>query len=131
MKNRRGVFQFSVLTRRPRPRREQFPEFLSNRHQLGKILHIFSRTRILNYGHRRRTPRRRRNLAVHFAPRLFHKSRNLADLRFHRSPSSPLISSALSPPTRACTRAPVVITRASRISSARGASFTPTSMASK
>src|SRR5437763_12494458 len=47
------------------------------------------------------------------------------------SPSSPLISDALSPPTRAWMRGPVVITRASRISSARGESLIPTSIASK
>src|SRR5579864_421029 len=50
---------------------------------------------------------------------------------FHLRPSSPLISDAFSPPTRAWTRGPVVITRASKISLARGASLIPTSMASK
>ncbi len=48
-----------------------------------------------------------------------------------RRPSSPLISEALRPPARAWMRPPVVIARISTISSGRGASATPTSIASK
>jgi hypothetical protein len=48
-----------------------------------------------------------------------------------RSPSSPLISEAFSPPTRASGRPPLVSTTATMISSLRGASLTRTSMPSK
>src|SRR6185436_18886821 len=48
-----------------------------------------------------------------------------------RWPSSPLISFVSSPPTRACTRPPVVMPSRYTISPGRGASATRTSMASK
>ena len=47
--------------------------------------------------------------------------------RRHRSPSSPLMSLAASPPTRAWTRGPVVIASTSTISRLRGASAMPIS----
>src|SRR5690606_8540982 len=49
----------------------------------------------------------------------------------HRSPSNALLSEAASPPIRACTRGPQAMTRHSTISSGRGPSGMPTSMASK
>src|SRR4030095_4513493 len=52
-------------------------------------------------------------------------------LRLHLCPSSPLISLALRPPARSCTRGPVPMARMLMISSALGASLMPTSMASK
>src|SRR4029077_12245225 len=114
-------------------RGEQLSKFFANFHQLREVLHIFPGIRILDHCDRRRPLGGRRNFSVHLAIRLFYECRNLANLRFcfHRSPSSPLISDALRPPTRACTRAPVVITKASKISSAPRASFNPTSIASK
>ena len=49
----------------------------------------------------------------------------------HLSPSQALISSAASPPMRLWTRGPIVMARQNRISSGRGPSVMPTSMASK
>ena len=51
--------------------------------------------------------------------------------RTHRKPSQALMPLAASPPMRSCTRGPQVITRQNRISSGRGPSLMPTSMASK
>ena len=51
--------------------------------------------------------------------------------RAHLSPSQALMSRAASPPMRSCTRGPQVITRQNRISSGRGPSLMPTSIASK
>ena len=96
-----------------------------------KILDIAACERIGDDGDRRRTPHRRRNLAPHLGQGLVDHRYDLANFEAHRSPSCPLISEAFSPPTRAWTRGPVVITSASKISSARGASATPTSKASK
>ena len=77
---------------------------------------------IFDDGHRGGAPGRRRDGAPALDQCLFDNGYDLSNRRAHRSPSSPLISVAASPPTRACTRAPVVIARTSTISSARGAS---------
>src|SRR5215831_14614521 len=111
--------------------RQQSAELLADFHQFTQIFHKFPSERIFDDRGGRRAPRRWSDGLAHFTASLFHKRDNFADLGFHRSPSSPLISEAFSPPTRAWTRGPVVITSARRISSARGASFTPTSIASK
>ena len=60
-----------------------------------------------------------------------HGDGDLANVGFHLSPSSPLMSQASRPPEREWTRGPVVITRTRTISSARGASFNPISIESK
>ena len=112
--------------------RQQLAEFFADRHQLGKVFDIFARIRIFDHRDRRCAPGRRidrsRPISVEIS------STNVAIFRifaFIADPSSPLISDAFNPPTRAWTRAPVVMTSASRISSARGASVMPTSIASK
>jgi hypothetical protein len=58
-------------------------------------------------------------------------SRHRWSTSVHLRPSSPFTSLALSPPTRAWMRGPVVITNARAISSALGPSATPISIASK
>src|SRR6202790_5763450 len=136
-----GVLQFTLLPhrrrlavtlgrwslnpeRRYRALRQQFAELFANRHQLGKILIVLSRIRILNHRNRSCPPRRRINFPPHLRRSLLDKRRNLSnpcsDFGLHRSPSSPLISDAFNPPTRPCARAQVVSTSASKISPARG-----------
>src|SRR5438309_6242716 len=147
MQNRRGVLDLAVFAHGRRlaialdagrryaqsrdcSQREQFTEFLADQHQFRQVFHILSSAWIFNDGDCGGTPSWRIDGPAHLGSRLFDEGCNLADLRslwdFHRSPSSPLISEALRPPTRACTRGPVVITNANRISSARGASARPT-----
>src|SRR5207247_519682 len=99
--------------------------------QLSQVVHVFSSARVFNHRDGSGAPSRWIDRLAHLSVRFFNERRKLADSGLHRSPSSPLISEALSPPTRAWIRGPVVITSASRISSARGASATPTSIASK
>ena len=86
---------------------------------------------VLDHRDRRGLAGRGRDGSPHFPMGFFHEYRNFPNLGAHRSPSSPLISAASSPPERLCTRGPVVITSASSISSARGASLSPTSTESK
>ena len=148
MQKRGGVLHFAVLAdqrrlavtlrlraldaeRRDRALAEQLAEFLPGLDQRREVLDIAAGERIVDHGERGGAPHRRRNLAAHLGQRLVDHRHDLADFEAHRSPSCPLISEALRPPTRAWTRGPVVITSASRISSARGASATPISNASK
>src|SRR5712691_3593165 len=140
MQDRCGVLQFTILAHRRSfavtlggwpldPQRrdsalcQQLAELFANRHQLRKIINVLSRIRILNHRNRSRPPRRWIDLPPHLCRSLFEKRRNLSNLcsnfGLHPTPSSPLISDAFTPPTRPCTRAPVVITSASTISSAR------------
>ena len=60
-----------------------------------------------------------------------HRGREAQPETLHRCPSHLLICETSSPPMRACTRPPHAITSTSASSSGRGASGTPTSMASK
>src|SRR6202044_615145 len=87
--------------------------------------------RILDHRHGGGSSRRRLNSAIHLDARLLDEGPRLANLRLHLSPSNPLIWEASRPPARLCTRGPRVIASASRSSSARGASATPISIASK
>src|SRR5579872_5910484 len=103
MQNRRRMLKLAILAHgcrlavtlrggsidsesRHSARRQQFAEFLADLHQLRKILNILPRARILYHGHSRRTPCRRRDLAIHLAPSLFHKRCNLANLSVHVFP---------------------------------------------
>src|SRR5262249_51808705 len=87
--------------------------------------------RVGDHRHRRGLARRRRHRPPHLGIGLLDDGKDLANLGFHRRPSSPLTSLAFRPPARSWMRAPVVITRINTISSARGASTMPTSMALK
>src|SRR5262249_56577277 len=109
----------------------EFTEFFADSHQLGEILDVLSGVGVFNDRYRGGASCGRIHEVAHLGLRFLQKDRDLADVGLHRNPSSPLISEALSPPTRAWMRGPVVMTRASRISSARGASARPTSIASK
>src|SRR5579863_7950317 len=148
MKDRGGVFELAILADRrgfavalrsrafdPQrgdgARGEQVAKLLANVHQGRKILHEASCKRIVDDRHRRCAARRRIDGAVHLDSRLLDDGDDLSNPGFHRNPSSPLICEACRPPARLCTRGPVVMARASSISSARGASTTPTSIASK
>ena len=148
MQHRGGVFEFAVLAdgrrlavalrarsldaeRRDGARGEQLAEFLADVDERREILDIAAGERIFDHRDGGGAPRRRLDGAIHLDPRLLDDSHELSNLRFHLSPSNPLISEASSPPARLCTRGPVVIASASSISSARGASATPTSIASK
>ncbi len=111
--------------------RQQFAKLLANGHQLRQVFDVLTRAGVLDHGDGSCAARGWIYFSAHLALRFLHEDGNLADAGFHRSPSSPLISDALRPPTRAWIRAPVVMTSASKISSARGASASPTSIASK
>src|SRR5215472_918033 len=108
--------------------RKEFTEFFADGHQLGQILDVLSGARVCDDGHGGGAARGRIHGAVHLGLCFLQKHRDLSNVGLHRNPSSPLISEAFSPPTRAWMRGPVVITSASRISSARGASASPCSI---
>src|SRR3984957_2289458 len=148
MQQRGGVFELPVLAdgcrlaiafrgrsldaeRRDCAHGEQRAELLPDINQEREILDIAARERILDYRDGSGSSRGRLNSAIHLDTRLLDDSHKLADLRLHLSPSNPLIWEASRPPARLCTRGPVVIASASRSSSARGASATPISIASK
>ena len=118
MKDRGGVLELAVFTDgcrlpiafntgswdaqgRDGALRQQFAQFFSDRHQLRQVVHKFSGVGIFNYCNSRGASGWRINGAFHFRARLFEKRRNLANVGFHRNPSSPLISEAFRPPTRA------------------------------
>ncbi len=69
--------------------------------------------------------------AAHLGMGFLDPDGQFADIGAHLSPSFPVILSAARPPARLWTRGPVVMTSISAISSARGASFRPSSIASK
>src|SRR5262249_22654766 len=117
--------------RRHGPFAEQAAQLLADGHQRLQILGIEPGEGVLDHRRRHRLARRRIDGPAHLAPRFLDRDHDLADLGLHLSPSSPLISEARRPPTRAWMRGPVVITRARTSSSAWGASASPTSMASK
>src|SRR5262249_11466829 len=98
--------------RRHRLLAEQAPQLLADRHQILEILGIGPAERILDHRRRDRLARRRAHFLAHLAAGLLDGDDDLADIGLHRNPSSPLISEALSPPTRAWMRGPVVITSA-------------------
>src|SRR5271163_1801851 len=110
---------------------QQLAEFLPDLDQRREVLDIAARERVLDHRDGGGAPRRRLHRTTHFKARLLDDGHDLANFRLHLRPSNPLISDAFSPPARLCTRAPVVIARTSSISSARGASAIPTSIASK
>src|SRR5207253_2555858 len=110
---------------------KQVAELLADRHQHLEVGFVAAGERVGDHRHRRGLARRRCHLPAHLHVGFLDDGEDLAHVRFHRSPSSPLISLALRPPARSWTRAPVVITRISTISSARVASTMPTSMALK
>src|SRR5271169_6853071 len=117
--------------RRYRTASQQLAEFLADLDQRREVLDIAAGERVLDHRDGGRASRRRLDRAAHLEARLLDDRHDLANLRLHLSPSTPLISDAFSPPARLCPRAPVVIARTSSISSARGASAIPTSIASK
>src|SRR5271163_4327202 len=148
VQHRGGVFELAVLPhcrrlavalrvrsldaeRRNGALGEQRPELLADVDQQREILDITAGERIIDHCDDGGAPRRRVDGAIHFDARLLDESHELSNLGFHLSPSNPLTLEASRPPARLCTRGPVVIASASRISSARGASATPTSIASK
>ena len=107
------------------------PKFFADLHEFSEVLNEFSSERIFDHGCGGSASCGRIHRLAHFGVSFFQEDNNFANFGFHRRPSSPLISEAFRPPTRAWMRGPVVITRAKRISSARGASAMPTSMESK
>src|ERR1700734_675883 len=117
--------------RRDGARGEQGAELLADIDQRRETLDIAAGERILDHRHGGGSSRRRLNSAIHLDARLLDEGPRLANLRLHLSPSNPLIWEASRPPARLCTRGPRVIASASRSSSARGASATPISIASK
>src|ERR1700722_12239744 len=148
MQQRGGMFQLAVLAdgsrlavalrarsldaeRRDGARGEQGAELLADIDQRREILDIAAGERILDHRNGGGSSRRRLNSAIHLDARLLDDSHEFANLRLHLSPSNPLIWEASRPPARLWIRGPVVIASASRSSSARGASTTPTSIASK
>src|SRR5688572_8776127 len=110
---------------------QQAAQLLSDIDKECQVLLKNACVRIFDDGHSRCTAGGRIDRPSLLGQRLIHKDHNLPDPALHRSPSSPFTSLARSPPTRSCTRAPVVMTRATTISSERGASAIPTSIASK
>src|SRR5262249_55726238 len=118
MENSGGVFEFSVfsdcggfavaLSRGARDSKgrdgalgQQLTKFFADFHQFAQVFNVFAGARIFDDCDRCSTARRRLNVVAHLSARFFQKSSELADFGFHRSPSSPLISEASSPPTRA------------------------------
>src|SRR5580704_14609722 len=91
---------------RDRAKREQLSQLLADRHQFGQVFNVLSRTGILNHGDGGGASSRRIDSQSHLGTGFFDERCNLADSGFHyfghqRNPSSPLISEALRPPTRA------------------------------
>src|SRR5271163_3340472 len=117
--------------RRYRTASQQLAEFLADLDQRREVLDVAARERVLDHRDGGGAARRRLDRAVHLQARLLDDRHDLANFRLHLRPSNPLISDAFSPPARSWTRAPVVIASTSSISSARGASAMPTSIASK
>src|SRR5271168_1513889 len=117
--------------RRYRMASQQLAEFLADLDQRCEVLDIAACERVLDHRDGGGAPRRWLHRTTHLEARLLDDRHDLANFRLHLRPSNPLISDAFSPPARLCTRAPVVIARTSSISSARGASAIPTSIASK
>src|SRR5204862_6641267 len=117
--------------RRDRAVSEKAAEFLADIDVEGDGLLRGAGERSLDHRYRGRAAYRRCDHFALLAQRFIDEGDDLADLGFHLKPSFPTISLASSPPARACTRGPVVITSTSTISLARGPSATPASMASK
>ena len=148
MEDRRGMLEFAGLAddgclavalrlrrrdaeRGDRAPSQQVAEFLADGHQRLEVGFETSGAGIGDHRDRGGATGRRRHRAPHLDMGLVDDRRELADAGLHRNPSSPLTSLARRPPTRSWTRPPVDMTRISTISSARGASLTPTSMALK
>jgi len=118
---------------------EQAAEFFADGDQRVEVFFITAGERVVDHGHRECTARRRLDRLAHLDAGFVHLDDEFSDLRkhvsgpllFQRRPFHCAISTAFSPPTRACTRAPVLITRKNTISSGSGAPGTRTSIASK
>ena len=82
------------------------PKFFADFHEFGQVLYVFSRERIFDYGCSGGASRGRIHGLAHFGVGFFHEGDDFADFGFHRRPSSPLISEAFRPPTRAWMRGP-------------------------
>src|SRR5690606_4914020 len=106
-------------------------QFLADVHQVGQILDIAPGEGVFDYCGRHGLAGGGRDGTAGFLVRFLDPDAQFANPCLHLSPSSPLICEASSPPERECTRGPVVIARITTISSARGASFRPTSIESK
>src|SRR5260370_5313376 len=80
---------------------QQRSKLLADLNELAQIFHVASGEWILDYRCRRGAPRCWFNCLVHLPAGFFNERHAFSDLRFHRNPSSPLISEAFNPPTRA------------------------------
>ena len=110
---------------------QQSPQLCADVHQRGQVLGIRAYKGVFDHGHSNGLARGGRYLLPDLAVSLFDPSGDFADFGAHLKPSFPSISFASNPPARLWIRAPVVITRITAISSARGLSFRPTSIESK
>src|SRR5262249_55879355 len=104
------------------PLTEQPTQLLPDRHQLFQGFAVAAGKGIAEHRGGDGVAGRRTARLAHLAASFLDGNNDLADLGFHRNPSSPLISEAFSPPARAWMRGPVVMTSATSISSSRGAS---------
>ena len=112
-------------------RAQKATEFLANVHQRRQILDIAAREGVGDDGHGHRLAGGRGHGPSGFGQGFLDPDGDLADIGAHLKPSCPLIWATSSPPARECTLGPVVITSTTSISSARGLSFSPTSIESK
>ena len=110
---------------------QKCPQFLADVHQVGQIIDIAPGEGVFDHSGRDGLTGGGRDGAAGFLVRFLDPDAQFANPCLHLRPSSPLICEASSPPAREWMRGPVVIARITTISSARGASFRPTSIESK